>query len=615
MKNVPENELFSAYLDGELTADEQAQVEQLLAESAEARQLLDEFRALSATIQSLPASGVPEDITQRVLRQAERRVLSEPAPREEPAEREKPAAAAAVGASHSGPESGPRPGSFVRRVLRPRNLAWSGVAVAVALMLVVMERTNDTQSRANREVALDTEAASGQSAAPSMHAAPEPTADAAPAESAPANWAVGEGMAADEVADVSVGRTSAPSAEREMAVPSPAAPAEMAAESEEAAPAPEVLAEEAPMTEMPAAPGPTPAPEALAADGHRTSPGPSPVPSRPAEPEPESVAEAAPADVPAPSTEPPGVPGARSEVQPGPALVVRCRVTADAYERGVLQQVLAEKLKAKSIVDQLRFEPKGGLAYRDEDRAKKPESFSREAGKGDVRVFDVEATPAEVQAMIEEMRSRPQAFPSVSDLSVSEPGPGRGRAVTGAFGGRAEVPLGGEGEEAPEEEAAANATEPPGDEGAGFRVLRDSQQNAFGPAGPGKPLRAGAGLHAAGAGAGGGAGAVPMEQPPTLPGEAAAQGQSVRRSDGPKAAELGEKAAPGDAEGMARERRVPPRTYQVRLVVQVIGPDPSVTARIKAEGPPAAAMEAAEPPAAEPAGEDASAAPAAEATK
>jgi anti-sigma factor RsiW len=41
MKDVPENELFSAYLDGELTADEQAEMEQLLATSPAARQLIE----------------------------------------------------------------------------------------------------------------------------------------------------------------------------------------------------------------------------------------------------------------------------------------------------------------------------------------------------------------------------------------------------------------------------------------------------------------------------------------------------------------------------------------------------------------------------------------------
>ena len=45
MNDMPENELFSAYLDGELTAAEQAAVEQLLAQAAAARQLMDELRA------------------------------------------------------------------------------------------------------------------------------------------------------------------------------------------------------------------------------------------------------------------------------------------------------------------------------------------------------------------------------------------------------------------------------------------------------------------------------------------------------------------------------------------------------------------------------------------
>jgi len=76
MMNVPENELFSAYLDGELTAAEQAEMERLLATSPAARQLLEELRALSATLQSLPVHKLNEDLSQHVLRMAERRMLS-----------------------------------------------------------------------------------------------------------------------------------------------------------------------------------------------------------------------------------------------------------------------------------------------------------------------------------------------------------------------------------------------------------------------------------------------------------------------------------------------------------------------------------------------------------
>ena len=64
MNHAAENKLFSAYLDGELTADEEARVEQLLAASPAAQQLMDELR-LSYTLQSLPAETLSEDISPR----------------------------------------------------------------------------------------------------------------------------------------------------------------------------------------------------------------------------------------------------------------------------------------------------------------------------------------------------------------------------------------------------------------------------------------------------------------------------------------------------------------------------------------------------------------------
>ncbi|MFH1268938.1 MAG: zf-HC2 domain-containing protein, partial [Planctomycetota bacterium] len=124
MKNVPENELFSAYLDGELTADEQAEVERLLAASPAARQLVDELRALSASLQALPTYRIGEDISARVLRRAERRMLSEPAP-------------AGPGVKDATQAEGPPWLALLRRVARPRNLVWPGVAVAVALLFMV----------------------------------------------------------------------------------------------------------------------------------------------------------------------------------------------------------------------------------------------------------------------------------------------------------------------------------------------------------------------------------------------------------------------------------------------------------------------------------------------
>lgn len=119
MKDVPENELFSAYLDGELTAAEQAEVEQLLAASPAARQLLDELRALSSTLQTMPQYKLGEDISERVLRIAQRRILTEAEQLNKPAKV-------------------PQPRVF-RRLLNSRALIWSGLAVAVAVMLMVTQ--------------------------------------------------------------------------------------------------------------------------------------------------------------------------------------------------------------------------------------------------------------------------------------------------------------------------------------------------------------------------------------------------------------------------------------------------------------------------------------------
>ena len=152
MLNVPENELFSAYLDGELTAEEQAEMEHLLNTSPDARQLMDELRALSATLQSLPVVELEEDLSGRVLRAAERQMLSEPLGAEQ-----------AKGAP--GRDTALRP-HFLRRVLRGRTLWWSGVAVAVALFLAY----GDSNDRARRpggndnHVAVDTVSSAGPGA-------------------------------------------------------------------------------------------------------------------------------------------------------------------------------------------------------------------------------------------------------------------------------------------------------------------------------------------------------------------------------------------------------------------------------------------------------------------
>jgi hypothetical protein len=136
MKNLPQNELLSAYLDGELTAAEQAETERLLAADPAARQLLDDLRALSAALQSLPQQKLGEDLSAHVLRAAERRMLTEGEP------------------SESAPV--PLSRTVLRRFVNRRTLVWTSLIVVVAVMISIQERQLQpiVADKENEEVAV-----------------------------------------------------------------------------------------------------------------------------------------------------------------------------------------------------------------------------------------------------------------------------------------------------------------------------------------------------------------------------------------------------------------------------------------------------------------------------
>jgi len=141
MNDVPKNELLSAYLDDELTAVEQAEVERLLAADPAARQTLDELRALSATLQALPRQKLGEDLSPQVLRAVERRMLTGEGPGE---------SRLTIGAP------APLTRSIFRRVLNPRGLVWAGLAVSVAVVILIHEQRQQgpLADRSGREVAV-----------------------------------------------------------------------------------------------------------------------------------------------------------------------------------------------------------------------------------------------------------------------------------------------------------------------------------------------------------------------------------------------------------------------------------------------------------------------------
>jgi hypothetical protein len=238
MGPIPEQELFSAYLDGELTSAEQARVEQLLATSSAARQLLEELRALSHTLQSLPGERLSEDISASVLREAERRMLAE-SPR--------PLRSAGQGAMGR-----PDWTAIFRRLFRPRVMICSAVAVAIALMFTLRDHNRPELAQAPSNEAARRQVAQEMPAKPAAPAA-LPTESASPAKTSST-------PAAAQVANTPTDQQSAPTKDATSAPAEPSAhPAEspkpqaMLAESTatEAAPAPAV---ESAVESAPAAP-------------------------------------------------------------------------------------------------------------------------------------------------------------------------------------------------------------------------------------------------------------------------------------------------------------------------------------------------------------------------
>jgi hypothetical protein len=79
MDHEPNDELLSAHIDGELSADELATVERWLASSAPARDRFEELRATSRTVQGLPRTALTGDFAEGVVERIRRESLVRPA--------------------------------------------------------------------------------------------------------------------------------------------------------------------------------------------------------------------------------------------------------------------------------------------------------------------------------------------------------------------------------------------------------------------------------------------------------------------------------------------------------------------------------------------------------
>jgi len=161
--NPSDEELLSAYLDGELTADEQARVERWLAEDSGYRQLHEELRALRQHIETLPMARLPADFRETVLSAAERQMV---APKRSTAAMQ------------------PAPLPDGRRWVRP--LMWTGLIAAAALLVMIFSPPGTEQQGPNvaktdaPQAAKEAKVADSKSGELSIQAAPEPAAVAAP---------------------------------------------------------------------------------------------------------------------------------------------------------------------------------------------------------------------------------------------------------------------------------------------------------------------------------------------------------------------------------------------------------------------------------------------------
>ena len=122
-------ELISAYLDGELTSDEQVRVEQALLEDPHSQQLLEDLQALHDRLQAIPHSEPSQDYTQQILRRAERAILTgtSTASGEEATTAVRPA----------------KPGAQVNQPANLKHLIWASTALAATLMLALLFRSED----------------------------------------------------------------------------------------------------------------------------------------------------------------------------------------------------------------------------------------------------------------------------------------------------------------------------------------------------------------------------------------------------------------------------------------------------------------------------------------
>jgi hypothetical protein len=190
-----DDELLSAYIDNELSAEERAAVEARLASDPAAQQLLHELRSVSQSVEAMPTEKLSRDLSDSVISAV--RGSPDPAPasdRRSPSARDKETFGQTIGevgrpAPNASDDEMPRLRIFGSK----RALIWAAMALAAGLLIMFLQPADNSKNLPQvaatnrgepRSEALD-EAAQQSRPEIAFSAAPKPEASKAELPAAP----------------------------------------------------------------------------------------------------------------------------------------------------------------------------------------------------------------------------------------------------------------------------------------------------------------------------------------------------------------------------------------------------------------------------------------------
>lgn len=129
------SELISAFLDGEVTPEEKVMIEERLVDNVADRRLFEEMRSIREGLKSLPRHELGKDLSQSILRSAERAMLSaEPAELSQPQDQWTALQEESQGREAANAATRPRPPQQANW----RTLVLAGLTVAAAVLIIVV---------------------------------------------------------------------------------------------------------------------------------------------------------------------------------------------------------------------------------------------------------------------------------------------------------------------------------------------------------------------------------------------------------------------------------------------------------------------------------------------